>query len=150
MGAVPKSCTLPESLGSVYEGTFNGSKVRIRRVRTGPGGDLQKVKEVRTLWPGFPVLRHPWILQTFHQVAVVSKHLVHPNIVPLLGITVDPFELISDWMPGGDLMGYIDAHPDTDRRSLVRFPSTSPVQLVNPLASYPTLLKVSAASILTT
>ena len=83
-------------------------------------------------------------------MAVVSKHLVHPNIVPLLGIAVDPYELISDWMPGGDLMGYIDTHPDADRRSLVRFPSSSPVQLVNPLVSYPTLLKVSAASILTT
>ena len=46
---LPKSCTLSESLiGCVYEGTFNGSKVRVRRVRAYPGGDPQKAKEVRT------------------------------------------------------------------------------------------------------
>ena len=44
---LPTSCTLPESLvGCVYEGTFNNSKVRIRRVRTYPGGDPRKAKEV--------------------------------------------------------------------------------------------------------
>ena len=46
---LPKSWTLPESLlGCVYKGKFNGSKVRIRRVRMYPGGDPQKVKEVCT------------------------------------------------------------------------------------------------------
>ena len=38
------------------------------------------------------------------------KRLKHPNIVPLLGITVDPFQLISDWMPGG-LLGNVK-NPD--------------------------------------
>ncbi|KAF9642811.1 kinase-like protein [Thelephora ganbajun] len=101
-GVLPKSCTLSESLlGCVYEGTFGGSRVRIRRVRVYPGGDPHEVKE------------------TFHQVAVMWKHLTHPNIVPLLGVTIDPFELISDRMPGGDLTEYITNHPDTDRLSLL-------------------------------
>ena len=44
---LPKSWNLSESLlGRVYKGTFNGSKVRIRRVRTYAGGDPRKVKEV--------------------------------------------------------------------------------------------------------
>ena len=44
---LPESCTPPESLlGCVGEGTFNGSRVRIRRVRAYPGGDPQKIKEV--------------------------------------------------------------------------------------------------------
>lgn len=55
----------------------------------------------------------------------MSKHLKHPNIVPLLGVTFDPFELISDRMPGGDLPGYIANHPNTDRLSLVGEPSTA-------------------------
>ena len=47
--ALPKSYTLQESLlGCVYEGTFDGAKVRIRRVKMYPGGDPQKVKEVCT------------------------------------------------------------------------------------------------------
>jgi hypothetical protein len=44
---------------------------------------------------------------------------VHPNIVPLLGATVEPLELISDWIPGGDLLGHIAKYPDADRVSLV-------------------------------
>ena len=54
-------------------------------------------------------------------MAVTSKHLAHPNIVPILGVTVEPFEVISNWMPGGDLLGYVAKHPDADRLSLVRF-----------------------------
>ena len=50
------------------------------------------------------------------------KHLTHPNIVPLLGATVDPPQLISDRMTGGDLTEYIVSHPDTDRISLVSVP----------------------------
>ncbi|KAF9644933.1 kinase-like protein [Thelephora ganbajun] len=101
-GVLPKSCVLSESLlGCVYEGTFGGSKVRIRRVRMYHGGDPHKVKE------------------TFHQVAVTWKHLAHPNIVPLLGVTIDPFELISDRMPGRNLTEYIMNHPDADRIPLL-------------------------------
>jgi len=50
------------------------------------------------------------------------KQLKHPNIVPLLGVTVDPFQLISNWMLGGDLPGYIKKNPNVDRLGLVRIP----------------------------
>ena len=50
---------------------------------------------------------------------MVWKGLVHPNIVPLLGITVSPFQFISVWMPGGELSEYIDAHPYADHLGLV-------------------------------
>jgi serine/threonine protein kinase len=55
----------------------------------------------------------------------MSKYLEHPNIVPLLGVTVDPFELISGWMSGGDLLGYIANHQNADRVSLVGTPLTA-------------------------
>ena len=74
-------------------------------------------------------------------MAVTSKRLVHPNIVPILGATLESLELISDWMPGGDLPGYIMNHPGADRLSLVRFfiPLPGPS---DPLTSYPTSLRV--------
>jgi serine/threonine protein kinase len=72
------------------------------------------------------------IPQTFHQVTVAWKHLTHPNIVPLLGATVDPPQLISDRMPGGDLTEYISTHPDTDRTSLVSDVSASLYELLTP------------------
>jgi len=56
-------------------------------------------------------------------MAVVWKNLVHPNVVPLLGVTTDPTQLVSGWMPDVDLTEYIANHPDTDRLSLVGVPS---------------------------
>jgi len=49
----------------------------------------------------------------------VWKHLTHPNIVPFFGITPVPFQLILEWMPGGDLLEYIKDHPSADRLHLV-------------------------------
>ena len=116
---LPKACTLSDSLlGCVYEGTFNGSKVRIRRVRAHSKRDQQRVNEVCPMIY-FSALGHLRIGQTFRQVTVVWKHITHPNIVPLLGVTTNPPQLISDWMPGGDLTEYVTSHPDTDRISLV-------------------------------
>ena len=54
----------------------------------------------------------------------MRKHLTHPNIVPLVGVTINPFQFISDWMPGGDLVNYIANNPDADRSSLVSVLST--------------------------
>lgn len=49
------------------------------------------------------------------------KHLIHPNILPLLGITITPFQLISNWMPGGDLPEYLKKNPNANRLVLVSF-----------------------------
>ncbi|KAF9789474.1 kinase-like domain-containing protein [Thelephora terrestris] len=65
------------------------------------GGDPHKVKEA------------------FRKVAVISKRSAHPNIVPLLGVTLEPLELISEWMSGGDLPRYISKHPGADILSLL-------------------------------
>ncbi|KAF9643680.1 kinase-like protein, partial [Thelephora ganbajun] len=51
--------------------------------------------------------------------AVMWKHLEHPNIVPLLGVTITPLQLISTWMPGGNLPEYIKTHPDADQLQFV-------------------------------
>ena len=47
------------------------------------------------------------------------KHLAHPNVAPLLGVTIDPLQFISDQMSGGDLTEYIAKNPDVNRLSLV-------------------------------
>lgn len=50
---------------------------------------------------------------------MVWKRLEHPNIVPLLGVTISPLQLVSVWMPGGELVEYIERNPSADRLSLV-------------------------------
>ena len=80
----------------------------------------------------FSAPRHSRIPQTFRQVTVVWKHLTHPNIVPLLGVTIDPPQLISDRMPGGNLTEYIASYPDMDRMSLVSDLSASLYETLTP------------------
>ena len=47
------------------------------------------------------------------------KHLTHPNIVSLLGVTSTPFQLVSNWMSGEDLPEYIKNNSDADLLGLV-------------------------------
>ena len=47
------------------------------------------------------------------------KYLQHPNILPLLGATINPPQLISALMSSGDLSEYIEKSPDADRLRLV-------------------------------
>ena len=65
-------------------------------------------------------------------MVVAWKNLAHPNVVPLLGVTTDPIQLVSGWMPDADLTGYIANHPDADRLSLVGVPSTVLCDVLTP------------------
>ena len=47
------------------------------------------------------------------------KYLKHPNILPLLGATISPPQLISVFMPAGDMSKYIEENPNADRIGLV-------------------------------
>ncbi|KAF9647776.1 kinase-like protein [Thelephora ganbajun] len=105
-GALPGSCmfldTLPDvSIPFASGSTLDGSRLRIKRVKIHANGQLQKVK------------------QAFHEVAVVWKHLAHPNIAPLLGVTIDPLQFISDRISGENLMEYIASHPDANKVTLL-------------------------------
>ena len=47
------------------------------------------------------------------------KRLRHPNIVPFVGITTNPLQIISKWMPNGTLTDFIEGNPDANWISLV-------------------------------
>jgi serine/threonine protein kinase len=48
----------------------------------------------------------------------VWKHLVHPNIVPFKGVTFGPLQLVSEWMPNGEIRHYA-RKPEADLVALV-------------------------------
>ena len=73
---------------------------------------------------------------------MVWKRLEHRNIVPLLGITSTPLQLISEWMPGGDLTEYIKKCPGADRLNLVSTPAVAFYPALTPATSYLMSLKV--------
>lgn len=47
------------------------------------------------------------------------KRLIHANIVPFIGVILDPLQFVSEWMPGGDLTSYICLNPRANRIDLV-------------------------------
>ena len=55
-------------------------------------------------------------------MAITWKRLKHPNILPLLGVTIFPPRLVSDWMAGEDLPTYVKKRADMDVLGLVRVP----------------------------
>ena len=132
---LPSSYALPPSVlniggqpvasggsGDIFKGTLDDSSVCVKRVRIyskeGPEKAI-KVHHRRHNSPYLPLLTNT---QTLYREAVVWKRLEHQNIVPFLGITSSPLQLISEWMPGGDLMEYIKRHPDADSLGLVGVP----------------------------
>ena len=57
------------------------------------------------------------------------KTLRHPNVLPLLGVTVteNPCQLVvvSEWMENEDINEFVKAHPDANRLELVCLSSGS-------------------------
>ena len=105
--------------GDMSEGTLDGSKVRIKRVRVYTRDDTQEAINVRFDVVAFPVCHLQRSSQAFCREAVTWEHLKHRNILPLLGITVAPLQLVSHWMSGGDLREYIKKNPSAHRVGLV-------------------------------
>ncbi|KAF9789158.1 kinase-like domain-containing protein [Thelephora terrestris] len=84
-----------------YTGSLGPDKVCIKRLRVSSTGDQELVKK------------------SLCKEAVVWKHLDHPNIVPFKGITFEPLQLASEWIPGGELKEYIRRNPDANLISLL-------------------------------
>ena len=80
----------------------------------------------------------------------MCKRLAHPNIVPLLGITPEPLQLVSEWMPGGDLTEYIKNHSDANRVDLVGDPYVVFDSSLTSTTSYLMSPRASTFSTLTT
>ena len=60
-------------------------------------------------------------MQRFCKEVVVWKALRHPNVVPLIGVTMSEtrFAMISDWMVNRDINNFLKVNPDADRLKLV-------------------------------
>jgi len=51
------------------------------------------------------------------------KRLRHPNVVSFIGVTMEPLQIVSEWMPSGTLIKYVEKNPGANRISLVRVSS---------------------------
>jgi serine/threonine protein kinase len=65
-------------------------------------------------------------LQRFCREAVAWKHLRHPNVLPLLGVTVSErrFAMVSKWMEHGNINEFVEKENYVNRAELVCHSST--------------------------
>jgi len=47
------------------------------------------------------------------------NRLRHPNIVPIIGVTTKPLQIVLEWMPNGTLTKFIEKNPSASRIGLV-------------------------------
>jgi len=90
----------PGTIADVWQGTYRGKKVTIKCL-------LIHAKNYQT------------IKQSLFKGAVMWKRLRHPNIVPFIGVTTNPLQIVSEWMPNQTLTGFIERNPGTNRISLL-------------------------------
>ena len=60
-------------------------------------------------------------MQKLCREAIAWKYLQHPNILPLLGVTLAErqFAMVSEWMEDGNISDFIRENPDVNRNELV-------------------------------
>ena len=127
------------SFGDTYKGTLCGKAVCVKRLKLfqGTGTEIKKVR----YWHFLLHMHHlEWIPQNFRRDAVIWKYLKHPNVLPFLGATIDPPQLISVLM-ADNLSEYLIKNPklcDPDRLGLVGVPLVVMIQclLWSPVARY--------------
>jgi len=74
------------------------------------------------------------MLQRFCREGVAWKHLRHPNILPLIGVTMgsQQFAMISAWMENGNINEFVGKDRHVNRIELVRVdPTPTGAQLIH-------------------
>ena len=61
--------------------------------------------------------------QRFCKEVVGWKTLRHPNVLPLVGVTMtkNKFVMVSEWMENGNINMFVKKYPDANRLRLVCF-----------------------------
>ena len=104
----------------VSDGEYLGRPVAVKSLKVYEG-DSDRIFKVPSL---NLVHRHCLdFTQRLCREIISWKHLSHPNILPLLGVSVstDPrcFCILTEWMPNGNVMKYARSNPKANRLRLV-------------------------------
>ena len=91
--------------GQVYRGHYDGRVIAIKRLTTALSSDTPITNPAQLQMRGEEALR---VLRELRQEATVLAHLRHPNIVPLLGISLKPLCFALELAPGGSLSGVLE------------------------------------------
>ena len=108
---------------TVLRGEYRGRAVAMKMLRLCLTSDLDKCMKVNAtphVLPNLPLIQRP---QRFFREAVAWRHLRHPNILPLLGMSLDPtgkkFAMVSEWMVHGNINEFVAMSEGVNRVQLV-------------------------------
>ena len=106
----------------VFKGSYQGHLVaaNVMELRTDLPGAFAVGSIVLFDPPGDPFSP---TTQGFYGEMVIWRQLQHPNIIPLLGVTINSerCSLVSNWMDNGTINEFIKMNPDANRIDLVGF-----------------------------
>ena len=106
---------------NISQGTYEGRRVAIKVVRVYFTNDLDVIRGVSALLVSY-IFAQMNESQRFCRESVAWKHLRHPNILPLLGVTVNGhrFAMVSEWMEYGNINEFVRKDHRANRTELVR------------------------------
>ena len=106
----------------MWKSKYCSRDVAVKVIRTYSNTNLQKVVGVSRLLTFFPrLISNNVTTQKFCKEVVTWQTLQHPNVLPLIGVTMTEtqFAMVSDWMANGNINEFTEKNPAADRRELV-------------------------------
>jgi len=106
----------------VWKGRYRDREVAAKALRVYETSDFEQIRKVSD--PDLSCYRRiDSPVQRFCREVVTWKALCHPNVLPLLGVTMtrNKFVMVSEWMENGNINVFMKTHPDVNRLELVCF-----------------------------
>lgn len=116
----------------VSDGEYLGSPVAIKCLKINEGDSDRIFKVFST---NLTYCRCSAFAQRLCREIINWKHLYHPNILPLLGVSVSTSShcsrILTEWMPNGNVVQYACSNPEANRLRLVGQFAVSPFLLIH-------------------
>ena len=115
----------------VSDGEYQGHTVAIKHLKTSKGGSDRIFKVFFITVTG----RHCSVSsQRLCREIIAWKYISHPNILPLIGVSIPAnshrFRILTEWMPNGNIMQFARSNPAANRLQLAsNVPISSQISL---------------------
>jgi len=107
----------------VWKGRCCDQEVAAKALRVYSTSDFGRIRKASHPRPVAFINKFTAPIQRFCKEVVTWKALRHPNVLPLLGVTMtgSRFVMVSEWMENGNINEFLKAHTDANRLELVCF-----------------------------
>lgn len=112
------NASIPHDIGDCWKAQYKRRAVRVRSLQISPTSD-QAFMKVLSYYMTVKAMGSPFMKKFCHEAAL-WKRLKHQNITSVLGVTMDPYQVVFDQAPDKDIMQYT-LNAGVNRANLVNF-----------------------------